>query len=142
MEVMLCSNEETIEIYPVPDLSMSDFRQWRDSQQNIPLEKLSDVVSRLDSKDLETNEPISRAVEVDFYLPEPLKDQVFARITNLQEDGEGTSIQSENATRLASVSSLDPVMELKSSVILSAVASEILQKHIPHSNYKVRITDG
>ena len=126
------SKEESIVTYSVPDLSILDFQGWKDKNEpiGIPLNKLKDTVDNLDSKDPETGEPVSDPREVDFYLPDLLKNRVISRLAKSQTDTE------EEVTKKISIP------PLRSSVILSAVVVEILQNHLPPSDYKVRISDG
>lgn len=129
LEIIERSKQDTIETYSVPDLSMLDFQEWREQNEvTIDLDCLSDTVATLDSMDPEIQEPISDEREVDFYLPTSLRDKVFDQLKS-QIDSEESS---EGVFML----------KLKSSTILSAVVTEILQNHLPHSKYEVRITDG
>ena len=128
LEVIIinCTTQESIKTYSVPDFSMLDFQEWKAlNEVVINLNQLSNVTANLDSKDSETNEPISNSRKVDFYLPDPIKNRA---ISQFAESRTGTEEPSE------------PV--LKSSTILSAVVTEILQNHHPNSDYKVRISDG
>lgn len=126
IEVINSEKQKTIETYSVSNLSMLDFQEWQaPSEVIINLNHLSNVITNLDSKDSETSDPISNSREVDFYLPDPIKNRVISQFV---ESGTGTEEPSE------------PV--LKSRTILFAVVSEILQNHYPHSDYKVRISDG
>ena len=131
LEVIKCSTQKSIVTYFVPRLSMLDFQEWKDKSEpiGIPLNKLKDTVDNLDSKDPETGEPVSDPREVDFYLPDLLKNRVISRFAKSQTDTE------EEVTEKISIS-------LRSSVILSAVVVEILQNHFPPSDYDVRISDG
>lgn len=120
------AKQKVIKTYSVPDFSMLDFQEWKAVREIvIDLHQLPDATSNLDSNDPETNEPVSNPREVDFYLPDPIKNRA---ISQFAESRTGTAEPSE------------PV--LKSSTILSAVVTEILQNHHPHSDYKVRISDG
>ncbi len=132
VEVIDRSTEESIVTYSVPDLSILDFQGWKDENEpiGIPLNKLKDTVDKLDSKDPETGEPVSYPREVDFYLPDPLKNGVFSRLAKSTD----TDMEGESEQVSMSV--------LKSSTILSAVVTEILQNHLPPSDYKVRVSDG
>jgi hypothetical protein len=128
LEVIIinCTTQESIKTYSVPDFSMLDFQEWKAlNEVVINLNHLSHAIANLDSKDSETGEPISNSREVDFYLPDPIKNRAISQFV---ESGTGTEEPSE------------PV--LKSSTILSAVVTEILQNHHPHSDHKVRISDG
>ena len=128
LEVIIinCTIQEPIKTYSVPDFSMLDFQEWKTlNEVVINLNQLSNITANLDSKDSETNEPISNSRKVDFYLPDPIKNRA---ISQFAESRTGTEEPSE------------PV--LKSSTILSAVVTEILQNHHPNSDYKVRISDG
>ena len=79
MEVIECSTNKTIETYSVTDLNLIDFQGWEElSKDAIHLNCLSDAVKNLESKDSETQEPVSFPQEVDFYLPNPLKNRVFS----------------------------------------------------------------
>lgn len=123
------SKQDPIETYSVPDLSMLDFQEWKEQNKvTINLDCLSETVATLDSMDPETQKPVSDEREVDFYLPISLREKVFDQRKSQVESEEG----SERVFML----------KLKSSTILSAVVTEILQNHHPHSKYEVRITDG
>ena len=129
LEIIECSKQDTIDTYSVPDLSMLDFQEWKEQNEvTINLDCLSDKVETLDSVDPETQEPISDEREVDFYLPTSIKEKVFDQLKSQMDSEEG----SERVFML----------KLKSSTVLSAVVTEILQNHFPHSKYEVRITDG
>lgn len=129
LEIIERSKQDTIDTYSVPDLSMLDFQEWKEQNEvTISLDCLSDKVEALDSVDPETQEPISDEREVDFYLPTSLKEKVFDQLKSQMDSEEG----SEGVFML----------KLKSSTVLSAVVTEILQNHFPHSKYEVRITDG
>ena len=129
LEIFERSKQDPIETYSVPDLSMLDFQEWKEeSEVMINLDCLSDTVATLDSVDPETQEPVSDEREVDFYLPTSLRDKVFDQLKSQMDSEEG----SEGVFML----------KLKSSTVLSAVVTEILQNHFPHSKYEVRITDG
>ena len=138
VEVIECSTRKTIETYSVPALSMLEFQEWKVlSKVVIDLNHLSDAAANLDSKDSETNEPISNSQKVEFYLPDPIKNRVLSQLTKSQTGAEESADQI-----LDEVTERVSMPELKSSTILSAVVTEILQNHHPHSNYKVRIFDG
>ena len=134
MEVINLSTRETIETYSVPNLSMFDFQEWDgQSEAVIHLDCLSDTVKNLDSTDPVTEEPISNPTEVDFYLPVPLMKNVFAQLARSQTDTEESPDQFADRVSTS---------ELKSSTILSAVVTEILQNHHPLSDYEMKISDG
>lgn len=77
---------------------------------------------------------------VDFYLPDPLKDSMLSLFAKLQAEAKETASQFADRPKEVSEQILRPALKL--STILSAVATEILQNHQPHSDYKVRISDG
>lgn len=133
VEILHCTSQEAIATYDVPYLSILDFQEWQDFSEPvvIPLSCLKDRVAELDSIDPETGEPVSGPKTVDFYLPDPLKDRVIFQLTNLKTDTEESPDTESVSTSV-----------LKSSTILSAVVTEILQNHSPHSDYEVRISDG
>jgi hypothetical protein len=125
LEVINCTTQKPIKTYSVPDFSILDFQEWKAvSEIVIDLHQLPDATSNLDSNDPETNEPVSNPREVDFYLPDPIKNRAISQFARSLSGPEEPS---------------EPV--LKSSIILSAVVTEILQNHHPHSDYKVRISD-
>ena len=133
VEVINPSTRKTIQTYFVSDLSMLDFQEWKDeSKVEIHLNCLLNTVKNLNSKDSETQDPISNLKKVDFYLPDPLIENVFDQLAALQTDME------ESPEQLAERVST-PV--LKSSTILAAVVAEILQNHHQRSDYKVKISD-
>ena len=134
VEVINPSTQKTIQTYFVSDLSILDFQEWKDeSKVEIHLNCLLNTVKNLNSKDSETQDPISNPKKVDFYLPDPLMENVFDQLAKSQTDTE------EPPDQFADQISTP---ELKSSIILSAVVMEILQNHHPHSGHKVRISDG
>ena len=138
LEIINCTTDKTIKTYSVPDLSMFDFQEWNNlSEVVIDLNQLSDASANLDSNDSETDEPISKLREVDFYLPDPIKNRVLDQVVESETDigGSEDQIRDEVAERISTPN-------LKSSTILSAVITEILQNHQQHSDYKVRISDG
>lgn len=136
VEVIKISTEKPV-TYSVPNFSMLDFQEWKDESEPvlIPLNELKDTVDNLDAKDPETQEPVSNPKEVDFYLPDPVKNRVIAQLAKPQTDLDREAERLEITERIST-----PV--LKSSTILSAVVEEILQNHLPPSDYKVRISDG
>ena len=133
-----CRTPEIIKTYSVPDLAMLDFQEWQTpSEVVINLNHLSNVIANLDSKDSETNEPISNPRKVKFYLPDPIKNQVLSEFAESRIGSEEPLDEIPNES-----TDWDYMAVLKSSTILSAVVTEILQNHHPHSDYKVRISDG
>ena len=141
VEVISRSTQETIKIYPVPDLSVFDFQEWKELSEIVThLDCLLDTVENLDSKDSVTQEPVSRSPEVDFYLPDPLKDRALCQFAKSQIASEEPPEQFDD--RLNEITERVSAPVLKSSTILVAVVTEILQNHHPHSDYKVRISDG
>ena len=139
VEVINRSTKEPIEIYSVRDLSMLDFQEWKESSEIvIHLDCLLDTVKNLDSRDAETQEPISNPTEVDFYLPDSLIENVLYRLAKSQTDTEESP---DFADRLNEVKERFFTPELKSSTMLFAVVTAILQNHHPHSDYEVRISD-
>ena len=140
VEVINLSTSETIEIYSVPDLSMLDFQEWKEERKvEIHLNCFLNVVRNLNSTDPETQDPISNSKKVDFYLPDPLMENILNQFAKSQIDLEESPDQS--ADRLDEVIDQVTMPELKSSTILIAVVTEILQNHHPHSDYKVKISD-
>ena len=137
VEVIKCSTQKSIVTYSVPDFYRTDFQEWKDESEPvlIPLSELKDTVDNLDSKDPETQEPVSNPKEVDFYLPDPVKNRVLDQLAKSQTAIDGDAERLEITDRIST-----PV--LKSSTILSAVVEEILQNHRPPSDYKVRFSDG
>ena len=141
VEVINRSTKDPIEIYSVRDLSMLDFQEWKESSEiMIHLDCLLDTVKNLDSRDAETQEPISNPTEVDFYLPDSLIENILHRLAKSQTDTEESPDQFED--RLNEVKEWFFTPELKSSTMLFAVVTAILQNHHPHSDYEVRISDG
>lgn len=136
VEVIKISTEKSV-TYSVPDFSILDFQKWKDESEPIliSLNELKDTVGNLDSKDPETQEPVSDPKKVDFYLPDPVKNRVIDHLVKSQTDLDREAERLEITERISM-----PV--LKSSTILSAVVEEILQNHLPPSDYKVRISDG
>ena len=141
LEVIKCSTQESIVTYSA-ELSILDFQEWKDQSEPvvISLNHLKDTVADLDSTDPETKEPVSNPKQVDFYLPDPLKNRVISRLTKSQTDMEGESDLS--ADKHSEATERISMPWLKSSTILLAVVTEILQNHLPPSDYKVRISDG
>ncbi|MDE0181557.1 MAG: hypothetical protein OXL39_09445 [Caldilineaceae bacterium] len=141
IEVIESSSPDPIAIYWVSNFSMLDFQQWKSSpHQTIQLSNLWENAAKLDSRDPETREPNSSERAVDCYLPDPLRIQVMSRFDETHKSSNRNFGQSEDMSGLEYEGRL--VSVLKSSTILSAVITEILQNHEPHSNYNVRISDG
>lgn len=139
LEVIDPSTSKTIETYFV-DLSMFDFQEWKDENEvTIHLNCLLNTVRNLNSKDSETQDPISNSKKVDFYLPDRLMEHILNQFAKSQIDSEESPDQS--ADRLDEVIDRASMPELQSSTILIAVVTEILQNHHPHSDYKVKISD-
>lgn len=137
IEVINSEKQEIIETYSVSNLPMFDFQEWQVlNEVVIDLDQLSAATAKLDSKDPETKDPTSNLQEVDFYLPDPIKNRVLAQLVKSETNAEGSEVQTldETTERVS-------ILKLKSSTILSAVVKEILQNHHPHSDYKVRISD-
>jgi len=133
-------SEELIAPYVVPELSMLSFQQWKDfSEVVVPLNQFLNVVANLSSIDLVTDMPISVAMSVDFYLPGPLKDKVLERLTKHRMDVSIDSGQSADLFQEITERACTPPLKL--SIILSAVAEELSQNHLPNDVYKVRISD-
>ena len=140
VEVISRSTQKIIKTYPVPDLFVIDFQEWQELSEVVThLDCLLDTVENLDSKDGITQEPVSRSPEVDFYLPDPLKDRALYRFAKSQIASEEPPEQFDDRLNEITERAATPV--LNSSTILAAVVTEILQNHHPHSAYKVRISD-
>ena len=141
VEVIKCSAQKPIVTYSVPDFYMPDFQEWKDESEPvlIPLSELKDTVGNLDSTDPEIQEPVSNPKKVDFYLPDPIKNRVIAQLAKPQTAIDGEAERLEITERISERISTPA---LKSSTILSAVVEEILQNHLPPSDYKVRFSDG
>ena len=136
LEVINCTTEKLIKTYSVPDLSMLEFQEWKMSDEVvINLNQLSKDTASLDSKDPETDEFTSIQLRVDFYLPDPIKNQALSQFAKSQ-----TSLQDRSNQIPNEVNDAESMAMLKSRTVLSAVVTEILQNH-PHSGYKVRISD-
>lgn len=141
IEVINSEKQKTIKTYSVPDFSTLDFQEWTTvSTIEIDLNQLSATTTDLNSDDSETNEPVSNPREVDFYLPDPIKNRVISQFAKLKADQE--ELMNQFVDGLDEVPEQDSPVRLKSSVILDAVVTEILRNHHPHSNYKVKISDG
>ena len=141
VEVINRLTHKTIATYSMPDFSMYDFQEWKDSGEvTIDLDRLSDNVANLDSNDPETQQSVSNPKDVDFYLPDPLINRVCSQLAKSHTDTEESPDQFEDRCREITERVSTP--ELKSSTILSAVVTEVLETHYPHSEYKVRISDG
>ena len=141
LEVINPLTRQTIETYSVTDLSMLDFQEWKDeSEVTIHLNCLLNIARDLNSTDSETQAPTSNPKKVNFYLPDPLIENVFAQLAKSQTDTEEPPDQF--ADRLNEVVDKASMPELKSSTILIAIVLEILQNHHQRSDYKVKISDG
>ena len=141
LEIINRSTHETIATYSVPNFSMFDFQEWKgQSEVVINLDCLSATVAAMDSNDPETRKPVSNPREVDFYLPDPIKNRAISQLAKSQMDTEESPDQS--ADRLNEIIDRVSTPELKSSTILFAVATEILQNHHSHLEYEVKISDG
>ena len=144
LEVINLSIQETIKTYTVPDLSMFaffDFEAWKDEGAVvIDLNSLSDTVANLNPEDSDIQEPEPSREAVDFYLPDSLKDSMLSLFVKSQADTKETPTQFADRLNEINAQALRPMLKL--STILSAVVTEILQNHHPHSEHKVRISDG
>ena len=141
VEAINRSTQKTFQTYFVPNLSMLDFQEWNGlSEVVIHLDRLSDTVKNLDLKDPVTKKSLSNLTEVHFYLPDPLMKNVFVQLAKSETDTEESPDQL--ADRLNKITDQISTPELKSSTILSAVVTEILQNHHPLSEYEVKISDG
>ena len=137
IEVINSKKQKTIETYSEPDLYMFDFQEWQVlNEVVIDLDQLSAAIAKLDSKDPETNESISNSWEVDFYLPDPIQKRALSQFMKSQTITQEPSDQIPNEAIDG-----ESMAVLKSSTVLSAVVTEILQNHHPHSDYKVRISN-
>lgn len=143
VEILHRTSQEAIATYDVPDLSILDFQEWEDLTElkGIPLSCLKSRVSKLvASKDSEVQQPRPNPEAVDFYLPDPIKNRMLSRIANSETDGaESPELFLDKLNEVTEQASM-PM--LKTSTVLSAVVTEILQNHSPHSDYEVRISDG
>ena len=138
IKVINSEKQKITETYSVSNLSMFDFQEWQVLDEVvIDLNQLSAATANLDSTDPVTNESTSNPQEVDFYLPDPIKNRVLVQLVKSETDTGSSEdqIRDEVTERIS-------MPKLKSSTILSAVVTEILQNHHPHSDYKVRISDG
>ena len=128
----------------MPDLSMFaffDFEEWKDEGTIvIDLNSLSDTMANPNIEDSEIQEPEPSREAVDLYLPDPLKDSMLSLFAKSQAETKETPNQFADRLNEISEQALRPMLKL--STILSAVVTEILQNHQPHSDYKVRISDG
>lgn len=144
LEVINPPKQKTIETYSVPDLSMFaffDFEEWKDEGTIvIDLNSLSDTMANPNIEDSEIQEPEPSREAVDLYLPDPLKDSMLSLFAKSQAETKETPNQFADRLNEISEQALRPMLKL--STILSAVVTEILQNHQPHSDYKVRISDG
>ena len=140
VKVINHSTDEPIATYSVPDFSMLDFQEWKEkSEVTIKLDCLSDKVADLDSNDPEIQKPVSNPRKVDFYLPDSIENRTVFQFAKLKTDTEESTDQSVDNNE---VSERVSTPNLKSSTILSAIVTEILQNHHPHSDYQVKISDG
>ena len=122
-------------------LAFFDFEEWKDEGTVvIDLNSLSDTVANLNPEDSETQEPEPSREAVDFYLPDPLKDSMLSLFAKSQAEIKETPSQFADRLNEIREQTLRPMLKL--STILSAVVTEILQNHHPHSEHKVRISDG
>ena len=141
VEVIDCSTKKPVKTYYVTELSLFDFQQWeKEPHQMIALENLLESVSKLDSRDAETEEPNSGERIVDFFLPGPLKRQVSLHINELRRSADEGSDHSEDMSETYDEGF--SISVLKSSTVLAAAVTEILLNHRPHSNYMVKISHG
>jgi hypothetical protein len=139
VEVINRSTKDLVETYSVPDFYMVDFQEWQESSEIvIHLDCLLETVENLVLTDTETEEPIAHPT-VDFYLPDPIKNQAISQFAKSQTNPEDPTDEFSDGSDEAIKRLSAP--ELKSSTILSAVVKEILQNHHPYSDYKVRISD-
>ena len=144
LAVINSSTQKTIATYSVQDLSMLvlfDFEEWKDKGTIIiDLNNLSDTMVNSNIEDSEIQEPEPSREAVDFYLPDPLQDSMLSLFAKSQAETKETPSQFADRLNEISEKALSPTLKL--STILSAVVTEILQNHHPHSEHKVRISDG
>lgn len=145
LEIIERSEDKTIATYSVPELSMLDFQEMFDFQERkgpneievtIGLDRLSGTVKDLDSNDPKTQKSESEPRKVDFYLPEPIINRMISQVKNREKSADSDEISEYEISERV----YTPALEL--STILSAIVTEILQNHHPHSDYKVKISDG
>ena len=141
LEIIERSEDKTIETYSLRDFSMFDFQEWKEQKEvMINLDCLSGTVAKLDSVDPEILEPVSYyPKEVDFYLSDPIKDRAISQFAESQTDTEESTDQPVDSDK---ISEQAYIPDLKSSTVLSAIVTEILQNHHPNSEYEVRISNG
>ena len=144
LEVINCTTQKTIKIYIIADLPMLaffNFEEWKDDGAVvIGLSNLSNIVANLNPEDSDIQDPEPSGEAVDFYLPDPLKSSALSRFVKSQMEIE--EIPSQFADRLREINEQISRPALRLSTISSAVVTEILQNHHPHSDYKVKISDG
>ena len=144
LELINRTTQKTIETYTIADLpilAFFDFEEWRDEGAVIiGLNSLSGIVANLNPEDPEIQEPEPSREAVDFYLPDPLRDSMLSLFAKSQAETKETDSQFADRLNEVNEQVLRPLLKL--STIFSAVATEILRNHQPHSNYKVRISDG
>ena len=144
LKVINCTTQRTIKIYSIADLPMLaffDFEEWKDDGAVvIGLSNLSNIVANLNPEDSDIQDPEPSGEAVDFYLPDPLRDSMLSLFAKSQAETKETSSQFADRLNEVNEQALRPVLKL--STIFSAVVTEILQNHHPHSDYKVKISDG
>lgn len=129
LEIIKCSENETVETYLLADISMFYLPGLEESSHIIALNELSQIMTNLDPVDSE----MSVAPRVDFYLPDPLKDRMLSQFVELHPD------MRELSDQLADGLNEGPYLKL--STVLSTVVAEISRNHQPNSDYKVKISD-
>ena len=139
VEIINPSTGGVVETYVVPNFLMRDFQEWISEQEVVlDFKCLLNTVKNLDSEDPETGKPASNLREVDFYLPEPIKNRMLYELAK-RAKSQMDIVESPDQI-LDEVTDRVSTLELQSSTILLAVVQEILQNH-PDSGYKVRISD-
>lgn len=141
LEIISCSEAGAIETYWVQGLSLQAIQEWQELPKTIPLCEFSEEVAKLKLNDTVTNAPLSTTMNIDIYMTDPMKDEMFSLFAKSLTSGEASSSDLEEEVRNEVVEQAYE-QDIELATILSAVVREITQNHLPLSAYRVRICDG
>lgn len=141
IEVVCCSTKKTIETYSLPGVDMANFQEWEETLRCIPLSKLSGLAKELSSEAPKAVELMPVPILVDFYIPTPLRRCAFYLFAESHMKEEELSEQSAEDFRRKIIEQAF-TLTLRVSDVFAAVVAEISQNHAPHSEFKVRMSDG
>ena len=141
IEVVSCSTEKTIETYSLPGVEMANFQEWEETLRCIPLSKLSNLAKELSSEDPKAAELMPVPISVDFYIPTPLRRCAFDLFAESHTKEEELSEKLAEDFRRQIIEQAF-TLAFRVSDVFAAVVAEISLNHAPHSEFRVRMSDG